>query len=131
MNPFAEVDELRARWPGLPAASESTASQLLEDASVWLRAWFPGVADQAAASPELAAARSMVACSMVKRAMINGDREGQASNSETVGPFGQQVSFRNPDGNLYITKAERGLLDSLTGAVAAAGAVSMYAPGGL
>ncbi|MDG3012461.1 hypothetical protein G4X40_20180 [Rhodococcus sp. D2-41] len=127
---FATTDDLQKRWRGYNPADGQVAEELLVDAALWLSAWFPGAAAAAETNPELAQALLMVSCSMVKRALLNGDTEGQASNSETVGPFAYQVAYRNPDGNLYILAAERDLLARLLG-LSAGGAVSMNAPGGL
>jgi hypothetical protein len=125
---FAQLTDLQARWPALPLASESVAVQLLADASLWLRAWFPTAEAAAADSEDLSAALTMVACSIVKRAMLNADREGLTSYGETIDAYAEQVVFRNPDGNLYVTSAERQLLETLLG-LNTAGAVSQTARG--
>jgi hypothetical protein len=125
---FAQLTDLQARWPALPLASESVAVQLLADASLWLRAWFPTAEAAAAGNGDLSAALTMVACSIVKRAMLNADREGLTSYGETIDAYAEQVVFRNPDGNLYVTSAERQLLETLLG-LNTAGAVSQTARG--
>lgn len=125
---FATLPDLKLRWPTLPVASEAQATQLLLDASLWIRAWFPGVEGSAAGNVDLTEALTMVCCSIVKRAMVNGDREGVTSYGETIDAYSEQVVLRNPDGNLYVTKAERELLESLLG-IRSSGAVSMTARG--
>lgn len=125
---FAIIDDLKDRWPSLPVESEAQATQLIADASIWLRAWFPGVEAAATSNADLAAALTMVTCSIVKRAMINGDREGLTSYGETIDAYQEQVVFRNPDGNLYVTKAERELISGLLG-LNTSGAVSQTARG--
>lgn len=125
---FAQLTDLQARWPALPLANESVAVQLLADASLWLRAWFPTAETAAAGNEDLSAALTMVACSIVKRAMLNADREGLTSYGETIDAYAEQVVFRNPDGNLYVTSAERQLLETLLG-LNTAGAVSQTARG--
>lgn len=125
---FAQLTDLQARWPALPLANESVAVQLLADASLWLRAWFPTAEAAAVDSADLTAALTMVTCSIVKRAMLNADREGLTSYGETIDAYAEQVVFRNPDGNLYVTSAERQLLETLLG-LNTAGAVSQTARG--
>lgn len=127
MAAFATHTQLVARWKGAGERDQAQAEQLLADASVWIRAWVP-TADAYVSDPAVADALSMVACSMVKRALINEDNEGQTSMTDTTGPWSLQVAFRNPDGNLYLTNAEKSLLDGLCGGNTA-GAVSMTSPG--
>ncbi|MFC9761651.1 hypothetical protein [Rhodococcus jostii] len=126
--PFADLTDLQARWSALPSADEAVATQLLADASLWLRAWFPTAETAAVDSEDLSAALTMVCCSIVKRAMLNADREGLTSYGETIDAYAEQVVFRNPDGNLYVTNAERGLLETLLG-LNTSGAVSLTAWG--
>lgn len=128
MAAFATHEDLVKRWKGFDLADAELADQLLEDASVWLRAWFPCAHDLTGASLDLVQSLVIVACAMVKRALLNGDSEGQTSSSETVGPFQYQVAYRNPEGNLYVTKQEEKLIDSACG-LNTSGAVSMTAQG--
>lgn len=125
---FAQVSDLSARWPALNPNAEAQATQLLADASLWMRAWFPTAEAAAEDDQNLAAALTMVCCSIVKRAMINADREGLTSYGETIDAYAEQVVFRNPDGNLYVTNAERQLIETLLG-VPQSGAVSQTARG--
>ncbi|NKU21738.1 hypothetical protein GS907_24570 [Rhodococcus hoagii] len=127
MAAFATATDLSKRWKGYHSDDEALATQLLADASLWIRAWVPDAAAYAG-KQDVADALEMVACSMVKRAMTNEDADGLESRSETVGPYTEQVAFRNPDGNLYLTKGEQALLDGLCGGNTA-GAVSMSGGG--
>lgn len=127
MAAFATSADLKRRWKGYRDADEELATQLLADASLWIRAWVPDAAAYAGKT-DVADALTMVACAMVKRAMANEDADGIESRSETVGPYSEQVAFRNPDGNLYMTKSEQSLLDGLCGGNTA-GAVSMSGGG--
>ncbi len=127
MAAFASKDNLVGRWKGAAEVDEEQVDRLLADASIWIRAWVPN-ADAYAGSESVGDALEMVACSMVKRALINEDNEGQTSMTDTTGPYSLQVAFRNPDGNLYMTNAEKSLLDGLCGGNTA-GAVSMTSPG--
>ncbi|MEV4155415.1 Gp19/Gp15/Gp42 family protein [Nocardia salmonicida] len=127
---FATSADLVERWKPLSQAEEARATTLLGDAAWWMKVWFKEFGDLvvlAAADPELAEGLEILSCSMVKRAMTSaGDGVGQAQ--QVMGPFTAQISYRNPDGNLYIYTAEREAILSLLG-VNTSGAVSMESPG--
>lgn len=110
---YATVDDLEARWRTLSDTEKTRAGVLLGDAQVRLDA------ECSPAEPptesELAS-RKIVSCEMVKRAMMasgeggGADISGVSSLMDVAGPFTQQRSYRNPMGELYITKADRKLL---------------------
>lgn len=112
-TPFADIPALKSRPSALTEVQMDGAGQLLKDASLWMRVWFPGAVDALASNEDLEEALSMVCCSMVKRALIAGEREGLTSHSETIDGYAEQVVLRNPDGNLYVTKAEKDLIEKL------------------
>ncbi|WP_072814281.1 Gp19/Gp15/Gp42 family protein [Rhodococcus zopfii] len=128
MAAFATHEDLSKRWKGFDAADAAMADQLLADAAVWLRVWVPQASALAATNTDLAEALVIVSCAMVKRALLNGDNEGQSSSQETIGPFQYQVAFRNPEGNLFLYQKELDLLEKLCG-LNTSGAVSMTARG--
>jgi hypothetical protein len=92
---------------------------LLADASTMLRAECPTI-DQRITDGQLdPEIPEMVVCNMVRRAMIAGEvSDGVSSTQQTAGPFTASLSFVNPMGNLYTTKAEWKLLGCRTVAVA-------------
>lgn len=113
MGAYASVDDLTARWRPLTTDEEiDTATVLLEDASVQIRAEIPGLAARIeAGDTDALAAVVRVECAMVKRAMTAGDGGfGVTSTQETHGPFSRTFQYSNPMGDLYLTKAERRLL---------------------
>ncbi|TSD48580.1 hypothetical protein FFI94_022210 [Rhodococcus sp. KBS0724] len=112
-TPFATIVDLKSRPSALTEAQMDGSGQLLKDASLWMRVWFPGAADAIGSNEDLAEALSMVCCSMVKRALIAGEREGLTSHSETIDGYAEQVVLSNPDGNLYVTNAEKDLIEKL------------------
>lgn len=126
MNPFAIADDLESRWRPLSTVEKARANVLLGDASVWLRAWFPELDDRITAGSLDPDVPKMVACAMVKRAMLDSDGMSSNQSQQTMGPFSMmnQRSFSNPDGNLYVTSRERDLLSGNTSS-----AVSMTSPG--
>lgn len=110
---FATATDLAARWRPLSTAEQAQAGVLLGDASAILRAECPDVDARTTALPPTLDPDipKMVACAMVKRAMIAGaDAEGVTAHQQTAGPFSQSLTYSNPMGNLYLTKAERRLL---------------------
>lgn len=127
---FAIADDLAERWRTLTQAEGDRATVLLGDTAWWLKVWFREFGDLvalAAADPDLAEGLKILSCSMVKRAMTSaGDGVGQAQ--QVMGPFTAQISYRNPDGNLYVYATEREAILKLLG-VNVSGAVSMESPG--
>lgn len=111
--PFATPADLADRWRPLTPAEEATATVLLGDASAMIRAECPDIDARLvpvppATLPELdPTVPTMVACAMVKRSMNAGDMAGLKSRQESMGPFAQSLAPVNPNGDLYMTKAER------------------------
>lgn len=103
---FATLEDLEARWRGLSLDEQKRAKALLGDASAVIRSTVRDV------SRVPADVLQLVTCSIVRRAMAN-DQLGMgdiSSQQMTAGPFSQQVSFANPSGSIYLTKAEKRLL---------------------
>lgn len=101
--PFATVSDLESRWRGLSEAEQARAEVLLADASALIRDTVPKwgqVSDQTL---------RVICCAVVRRAMsVDVDLpDGVSSFNETAGPFSQQMSFANPTGDLYLTRAEK------------------------
>lgn len=106
MVAFAVYGDLEARWRPLSADEQAQATVLLEDASTRIRLECTRAGVDADTDVD-AAVTLMIACAMVKRAMISSGSEGIQSQMNVAGPFTQQQSFANPSGNLYLTKQER------------------------
>jgi hypothetical protein len=128
---YAELDDLIARFPrDLTDAEEEAAPTLLGDASFWLGVWVPGLDDAVAANEQLAKAAKLLVVSMVKRSLLSQvpDNPGVQSVTESAGPYSQAVTYRNPEGNLYLYGNE---LTSITDLLwpNKAQAVSMRSPG--
>ncbi|MDK8497566.1 Gp19/Gp15/Gp42 family protein [Corynebacterium accolens] len=106
MVAFATESDLQARWSLAPEGEQALA--VLEDASVWLQAMY-SLPDNP--SEKLASVLRIIVCSMAKRALQSENTDHMESLSQTAGPFSQSSSFRNSEGNLFLTKAEREMLD--------------------
>lgn len=115
---YAVVADLEARWRPLSASEKSVAEVLLSDASALIRSAAPDVDFRLGSEPPLLEedVPRMVACAMVKRAMLvsAAGAEGVSSQMNVAGPFTQQKSFSNPSGNLYLTKTEKRMLGAST-----------------
>lgn len=99
--PFATVEELKARWPDMPAGSEDHANTLLEDASQFILDMVPSSADAKEST------RRRVVCAVVRRSMAASTHEGVNQASFTTGPFTVSQSPTNPHGDFYLTKNEK------------------------
>lgn len=102
MAAFATVDDLEARWRTLSSDERTRAGVLLDDASAMIRALCPDADD--------ADVLKLVACAMVKRAMLAADAPGVKTTQETAGPFSTSLTYSNPMGDLYLTAAEKRLI---------------------
>ena len=101
---YATVEDLEARWRPLSAAEKIRASALLEDAAGDIDACSP-LPDPV--TTEATQARKVVSCEMVKRAMAAGVGVAVSQESQTRGPFNASVTYANPTGDLYLTKADK------------------------
>ena len=113
-TPWATHQDLEQRWRGLTAVEQARATVLIEDAQSLIK--------DECAQWEQASAETLrrVVCAIVKRAMNaplgDDDLAGASSTSMSAGPFTQQVSFSNPSGDLYLTKAETRSVNGRRGA---------------
>jgi len=112
MAAYAKLADLRKHWPGLPEDREDEAEQKLDEASIEVRALYPDVDARLAAGTLDPDVPRLVVCRMVKRAMdtSRGELAGVGNIQESAGPFARTMTFTNPDGNLYLSKADKRLL---------------------
>ena len=124
---FATVEDLRARWTMMPSTvSEDSVQAQLDDAGVRLVTLFPQIPEQ----PEgrLADVLRMVTCAMVRRALLPAEIEGVDSLTDTQGPFSTTMKYRNPTGDVFITRQERDMIEAALG-TANTGFVNVSAEG--
>lgn len=104
---FATVSDLEARWRDLSEDEEERASVLLDDAAVYLESLV--VVDPE--NEHQADALMIVSCNIVRRAMnVTDDLFGVSDATMTADIYSQRLTYSNPGGNFYITKAERKML---------------------
>ena len=111
-EPFADWEDLQRHWPQVPADAAEEATNKLDEASVEIRGLYPNIDRRLAAGTITADALRLVTVRVVKRALdapAAGAGVGQITN--TTGPFSQALHFTNPDGNIYLSKADRRLLE--------------------
>lgn len=113
---FASPEDVRARWDGAPDDDRRLAV-LLADAAVWLLSTFPQIPDTP--TGKLAHVLQMVSCSMVKRALVAADNDHLDSIAQSAGVFSQTRSFRNSEGNFYLTSQERTMIENALGSAGA------------
>lgn len=98
--PFAEVADLKLRWPTFPVGGEAHAEVLLGDASQFILDTVPAAVNASEAT------RLRIVCAVVRRAMPAED-VGIESIQHSAGPFAETIKPTNPNGDFYLTKAER------------------------
>ncbi|OBK92379.1 hypothetical protein A5646_03500 [Mycobacterium sp. 1245499.0] len=128
MTAYATLADLEARYTG--QIDPTTAETLLDDASFWLGVWVPGLDAAVTTSSDVATAAKLLVVAMVKRALAAQavDVPGVQSITNSGGPFNQSITYRNPEGNLYLYANELESITSLLRSTRAA-AVSMRSPG--
>lgn len=98
--PFADVQDLKDRWPDFPVGAERYAETLLDDASQFILDTVPTAVN---ASP---ATRRRIVCAVVRRSMPIEDT-GIESIQHSAGPFAETLKPTNPNGDFYLTKQEK------------------------
>jgi hypothetical protein len=109
MSAYATVDDLEKRWRTLTPSEQDKAAVLLDDATAMLDA----ECKKARAHPHEGLLK-IVCVDMVKRAMSSPVDDIPATNvQQTAGPYSASLTFANPMGDMYLTKANRKLLGLL------------------
>lgn len=108
MVAFATAEDVRLRWSGAPE-DDAQINGLLEDATSWLQVLYPTIPSQP--SGKLAGVLRIVVCAMVKRSLLAEENEHLDSLNQSAGDYSENRSFRNSEGNLFLTRQEREMLD--------------------
>lgn len=115
MADYATLEDLKRHWPGLPADRDTEATQKLHEAAIEVRALYPDIDSRLESTALDWDVVQLVVVRMVKRAMdVQGDSAtaGLESFQYSTGPFSMSGKVSNPDGNLYLTAADKRLLSS-------------------
>lgn len=108
---YATAQDLADRWRPLTPDEETRAGVKLRDAATRMRAACPDLDERLASGVLDPDVPLIVSCEMVRRAMLAPvDQAAAGQVQQTAGPFSQSVTYTNPTGDLYLTKAERQML---------------------
>ena len=111
---FATLEDLEGRWRPLSLPERKRAALLLEDAETLIKDECPRWHTASEATLR------RIACKIAQRALNTpfGEYAGAIQQtSTTAGPYSQQMSYANPQGDMYLTKSEKRALGG--GALAA------------
>lgn len=111
---YSTLADLKRHWSALPSDKETDAEQKLEEASIEVRSLYRDTDERIATGALDADAVRLVVNRMVKRALDTSDEElaGVTSATAQTGPFSQTLNYSNPDASMYMTKADKRLLES-------------------
>lgn len=106
---YATVEDLEKRLRRtIPGDQRVYAETAIEDASLEIDVACPLPEDPTEQDLQ---ARLVVVCRMIKRAYaVPDDAVGVGSVQQGAGPYQSTLTFSNPTGDLYLTKADRRLL---------------------
>lgn len=110
---YADLADLKLHWSKLPAEDEADATQKLHEASVEVRGNYPDLDSRIGSGSLDAEIPKLVVCRMVKRALdVSEDAPtaGFESMQFGTGPFTMGGKVHNPDGNVYLSAADKRLL---------------------
>lgn len=108
LDSFATPEDIAAGWRPLTPGEEARTEALLARASRIIRGDVPTVDQRIAAGLLDAALVADVTAAMVRRALKTPVEQPAVSQiQESAGPFQASMRLANPDGDLYLTKAER------------------------
>lgn len=103
MADFATVQDVADRWRPLTSTEITLAGFLITDASDMVRVRWPDIDSRVSSGAIAESTLVRVVSGMVRRAMLNRDREGVVQMQETTGPFSEGATFANPTNNLYFS----------------------------
>lgn len=111
MTPWATFSDLKTRYPSVTDDMESRATALLSDATALIDSELDATGISYSDPGDVFKANLVsTCCAMVIRALPSNASVGYTpitQTSQTAGPFSESMTFANPSGDLYLTKAER------------------------
>lgn len=111
MEPFATVEDLEKRWKALDESEQERAEVLIEDASAYLFSVLQQSGIEVSGKDPQAQNLKTVCCAMVRRMMgVNEKLYGVTQFTQTAGSFSEMATAANPNGDMYLTSAEKNLL---------------------
>lgn len=111
MEAFATVSDLEMRWRPLDDAERVRAGELLVDASAYVGALMRASGVAIGTDDEQRRNLASVCCAMVRRIMgVSEKLFGVSQYSQTAGSYTEMGTAANPNGDMYLTSAEKALL---------------------
>ncbi len=111
---YSTLADFRKHWPALPEDQFDAAEQKLIEASIEIAALYPDTDERLQSGSLSPDTVRLVVNRMVKRALDTSqeDLAGVTSATAQTGPFSQTLNFSNPDATMYISKADKRLLET-------------------
>lgn len=115
MEPFATVEDYRARYPDDETPDAVLAEALLEATDLICAAMDEGGVDYSDPTESFTFRLKRICRTVVRRSLGDGSNEadvpfGATQLSETAAQFNASVQFANPYGDMFLTQAERDAL---------------------
>lgn len=108
MAAFATPADVAAGWRPLSVGEDTRATALLDKASRAVRAEMPSVDARIGAGTLDPALVADVVCDMVRRVLVTPvDQQPVSQMQQAAGSFSLGMTFSNPTGDMYLTKADR------------------------
>lgn len=111
---YSTFESLKLHWFAMPdTITEPEATRKLEEAAIEIDGNYPDIEERIAAGTLKARTVELVSNRMARRALNGNEDVPENANSMTAqtGPFTGTFTFSNPEGNMYLSKADRRLLD--------------------
>ena len=116
MEAFATIEDLVAGWRELDQDEEGPAEELLLRASGFIAAEMAARGVAVDPADDLQALNlKTVCCNVARRSMSPAGGDGVASMSQTIGSTSASVTWSNPTGAFFLTRAERTMLGLAAG----------------
>lgn len=111
---YSTVESLKLHWPAMSTTlTDAQVTRKIEEAAIEINGLYPTIEERIAAGTLSRPVVELVTNRMVKRALSVNEDVPENTNSMTAqtGPFTGTLTFSNPEGNMYLSKADRRLLD--------------------
>lgn len=105
---YATTDDVANGFRELSPEEEDRASYLLDDAAIIIDSYNANATDEA---------KNYVSKSLVRRMLSTTDPTPYESTTMTAGPYSRSYTLPSTNGEMYLTKLEKGILRGTSGSV--------------
>lgn len=111
---YSTFADLKRHWPALSDDREAEATQKLEEASIEVSSLYPDTDERIATGAMRVETVRLVVNRMAKRALDTSDEDlaGVTSATAQAGAFAQTLNFSNPDATMYMSAADKRLMQT-------------------